>query len=118
MNISSGLILLTYKGKILLTHKNTNPTLPNFWSFLGLKSAEKETSVKLKSVELLESDSYKSGDSFYHATLSDDNVNNIKRNEGQTLNFFTLKEIKKLSLTTIAQEFLEKHEDFLQNNQN
>ena len=44
----------------------------------------------------------------YHARLTDDNVNNIKRDEKQLLNFFTLAEIQKLPLTAPTKDFVAK----------
>lgn len=115
--IYSGLILLTYKGKALLMHKKTSPidAEEHAWSFIGgvkknkesieitlMKSVQREMGIKVEKVEFV-------SDSFYHARLTDDNVNQIQRSEGQLLDFFTLKELRNLFLSSTTEQFLSKH---------
>lgn len=45
----------------------------------------------------------------YHARLTDDNVNHIKRSENQLLDFFSLKEVKKLFLSNQTAKFILNH---------
>lgn len=123
------LILLTYRGKVLLKQHEPNPTNINSnWFCIGgtkktnesyeeaiSRKVEGETSIKLKTIEFLSSLSYNDRKKyFYHAKLSDENVNNIKREEGQMLQFFTPKELRKLSLATSTQLFLEKHKSIIE----
>ena len=127
-------ILLTYKGKILLTFTENNPNaLQNvLWHFIGgvkqkdkseeetiTKLVEKETSIKLVSIEFLSSQGFdNSTEHFYSAKLTDENVNNMERAEGQIINFFTLSEIEKLPLSISTQLFISKHKDLLENMRN
>jgi hypothetical protein len=45
-------------------------------------------------------------ESYYHARLTDKNVNNMHRSEHQLLDFFTLKEAKNLYLSDEASKFI------------
>lgn len=115
--IFPSLILLTYKGKALLMHKRNSviDEVNHPWSFIGgikeksespenamSRQAEKEMGIKIEKVEFI-------SESCYHARLTDDNVNKIKRAENQLLDFFTLKELKKLFLSSRTQQFVSKH---------
>ena len=66
------------------------------------RKVEKETGIKIEKVEFV-------SESCYHARLTDDNVNKIKRAEGQLLDFFTLKELRKLFLSSTTAQFILKH---------
>jgi len=126
---SASLILLTYKGKILLMHRDQSPLIQNPWSFIEapqeetesfeetiLKKVEKETSIKLSEAELLSSEVYENRQKcFYKASLTDNDVNNIMRDEGQTLSFFTFDELENLTLTESAKFFMQKHKKVLEN---
>jgi hypothetical protein len=116
-NASLNLILLTYKGKALLMHKQKSPIdeEKHPWCFIGgvkekgeavekvlSKRIEKEAGIKVENIELV-------SESCYHAQLSDDNVNKIVRKENQLLDFFTLKELKKLFLSHLTEQFVVKH---------
>jgi hypothetical protein len=111
------LILLTYKGKALLMYKTDSAIdeKKHDWTFIVernstgknnresiKKQVEKETGIKVDNVEYL-------SDSFYYTQLTDDNVNNIKRSEGQLLDFFTLSDIQKLQLTFQTKQFVQKY---------
>ena len=124
-NLDLGLILLTYKGKVLLMHRNTQPNILEIkdWCFIGgvkekhksfeetiCRDVERETSIRLKEVELLSDGLYSDEKKhFYHAELTDENVNDIKRGEGQALDFFTLRELERLNLSPSTKLFVEKH---------
>jgi len=116
-NTSPSLILLTYKGKALLMHKQKSviDEEKHPWSFIGAvkeesesfehamtRRVEKETGIKIENVEFV-------SESCYHARLTDDNVNKIQRAENQLLDFFTLKEIRKLFLSSLTVQFISKH---------
>jgi NADH pyrophosphatase NudC (nudix superfamily) len=114
----SNIILLTYKGKALLMHKQKSVIDKDIypWSFIETnitekkdtiekalaKSVQKEMGIKIENIEYV-------SESCYHAKLTDENVNNIKRSEHQLLDFFTLEEIKKLSLSMSTKDFIVKH---------
>lgn len=116
-NISPSLILLTYKGKVLLMNKSNSVVdeEKHPWSFIvGIiknrdsfenvmsRRVKKETGIEIEKVELVD-------ESCYVARLTDDNVNKIERAQNQLLNFFTLKELKKLFLTIPTRQFISKH---------
>lgn len=115
--LQKSLILLTYKGKALLMHKQNSviDTEKHPWTFIGgirekresfedalARRVQKEMGIKIEDVEFV-------SDSYYHARLTDDNVNSIKRAENQLLDFFTLKEIKKLFLSIPTKQFIIKY---------
>ncbi len=117
------LILLTYKGKALLLYRSENPLDQGQreWSFIeGIKGVEEsfeqalfrkvegEASIKIKGIEFISRH-------FYHARLTDDNVNSIVRGEGQLLNFFTLAELQKLSLSPSSREFVSNYGNLIGN---
>lgn len=114
---SACLILLTYKGKALLMYKMDGPldAKKDEWCFIGgLKDSEesfeeamsrrveKEANIKIDGVEFVSKNCY-------HARLTDDNVNNIMRSEGQLLDFFTLREVQSLHLSEPTRQFISKH---------
>ena len=114
---SSSLILLTYKGKALLMHKQKSVIDEEVhpWSFIGgikenkesfehamSRRVEKEMGIKIENVEYV-------SELCYHARLTDDNVNKIQRAENQLLDFFTLKELKNLFLSSLTVQFISKH---------
>ncbi|MEK7559643.1 MAG: NUDIX domain-containing protein [Patescibacteria group bacterium] len=119
--ISRSLILLTYKGKALLMNKSNNSIdkEKHPWCFIGgvkgetesFESAMKrrveiEAGIEIKDVELV-------SESCYHARLTDDDVNRIKREENQLLDFFTLKDLKKLFLSNTTAQFVSKHSELI-----
>lgn len=121
--VSPGLILLTYKGKVLLMHKQNSVIDPEKhpWSFIGgIKKSEEsfenalkrrvetEMGIKIEEIEFV-------SEFCYHARLTDDNVNKIKRAENQLLDFFTLKEVKKLYLSNPTHQFILKHGTLISN---
>jgi NADH pyrophosphatase NudC (nudix superfamily) len=115
--IYPGLILLTYKGKVLLMHKQDSviDEEKHPWSFIsGIKDksesfektlarrVHKEMGIKIENVEFV-------SEYYYHAKLTDDNVNHIRRSENQLLDFFSLKEVKKLFLSNETAKFIFNH---------
>lgn len=116
-NISPGLILLTYKGKVLLMHKQDSviDDVIHPWSCIGgvkdnneplektlTKRVHKEMGIKIENIELV-------SESCYHARLTDDNVNQISRSENQLLDFFTIKETEKLFLSSATAKLVQNH---------
>lgn len=117
-DITPGLILLTYKGKILLMHKTNGvqDSKVHPWSLMGCirgnkesfedamrAIVEKEAGIKIDNIEYISKFRY-------HSALTDDNINNIKRGEFQLLDFFALKDLQKLSLSPSTREFIFKSE--------
>ncbi|PIP74734.1 MAG: hypothetical protein COX78_03160 [Candidatus Levybacteria bacterium CG_4_10_14_0_2_um_filter_35_8] len=118
---SCSLILLTYKGKVLLMHKQNSviDEENHPWCFISgvrekkesferalSRKVEKEMGIKIENVEYV-------SELCYHARLTDDNVNQIKRAENQLLDFFALKELKKLFLSQNTQAFVSKHSAYI-----
>ncbi len=119
--ISSGLILLTYKGKVLLMHKKNSviDEENHPWCFIGAdreakesfehamtRRVEKEMGIKIENIEFV-------SESCYHARLTDDNVNKIQRAENQLLDFFTVKEVRKLFLSSATARFISNHSQLI-----
>ena len=71
----------------------------------------KETGIALQAVQLL---SHTDKDYFFHAQLSDADVNNMVRCEGQLLEFFSLKDLDQLLLSEGTKVFITKHKDVLE----
>lgn len=127
--MDQSIILLTYKGKVLLMHKDYLLTTldQDPWHFIfGVKEknesseetihreVKKETSIQLKTIEFLGSlDQQNEKKYFYHSHLTDDNVNNMVRRSGKILGFFSLKELDKLTLTIATKLFITRHRDLL-----
>ena len=116
-SIASGLILLTYKGKVLLMHKQKSviDEEKHPWCLIGgirekkesfehalSRRVHKEAGIRIENVEFI-------SELCYHAELTDDNVNKIQRQEYQLLDFFAPREIGKLFLSSSTQEFIAKH---------
>ncbi len=124
------IILLTYKGKVLLMHKDYILTTLNQdpWHFIfGIKEknesseetvqreVKKETGIQLKIIEFLSClDHHNEKKYFYHTHLTDDNVNNIVRQDGKILEFFSLKELNTLSLSIATKLLLKRHKNVLE----
>lgn len=119
-------ILLTYKRKMLVMRRDfiRDRHEKNTMHFIsGIKSGRdsfeqairktvvKETGIQLQTVQLL---SHNETDYFFHAELSDRDVNNMVRCEGQLLEFFSYKELQTLLLSDLTKLFIEKHKDLLE----
>jgi len=128
--MDQSIVLLTYKGKVLLMQKDyILATLDvNHWHFIGgvgtknespeetiQREVKKETSIQLGSLQFLESIVDKNvRKHFYHTHLTDDNVNHIVRRDGKILEFFSVKELDTLSLAVLTQLLLKKHKDLVE----
>ncbi|OGH30665.1 MAG: hypothetical protein A3B41_00415 [Candidatus Levybacteria bacterium RIFCSPLOWO2_01_FULL_37_26] len=127
----SSIILLTYKGKVLLTMmRDSRQALlkQGTWSFISgfkeknesfeesiAREVEGEMHIIINGIEFLSSFFYENSTNYlYHAALTDDNVNNIEREEGMSLDFFSLQELEKLPLTPSTRLFIEKYKDLLE----
>lgn len=66
------------------------------------KNINKEMGITVEDITLI-------SESCYHAALTDDNVNQIQRDENQILDFFTLKEVQKLLLSISTRDIIQKH---------
>jgi len=116
-----GLILLTYKGKVLLMHKEKSviDEEKHPWCTIGgirhakesfeqtlSRRVENETGIKIGKVEHV-------SELYYHAHLTDDNVNKMQRKEHQLLDFFTPRELSKLFIANSTQALIAKHSDLI-----
>lgn len=120
--IDSCLILLTYKGKVLLLQQDDifKQLQNNTWHLIEKRTTqdqstqeaitqevERETHIRLEDVSLLMSMSSQNRREYlFHAQLTDSDVNRIQRAEGRIIQFFTLRELKKLPLEASANYFL------------
>ena|GEM_PF-1355716 len=125
------LILLTYKGKVLLLQQENMSPAPNrnLWHFIKkikaqdtspektiIQEVEKETQITLDAVTLLSSAIHEDILHYaFHAKLTDTHVNNLSRAEGQLLQFFELKEVNKLQLQPSTQLFFLQNRDRIEN---
>ena len=116
-HILPSIILLTYKGKALLVNRKNSPIdeEKHPWSFIGgvkeknesfenamTRRVEKETGIKIQNIKQI-------SEHCYHAILTDDNVNNMRREENQLLDFFNPAEVRKLLLSRTTQTVFQKH---------
>lgn len=129
--MDQSIILLTYKGKILLMHKDyiLETSDANPWHFIsGIKDknatseetiareVKRETSIDLPSVEFLGSlDGKDRKKYFYHAPLTDENVNNMVHRDGKILGFFSVKELDNLLLSLSTRLLISRHREILEN---
>lgn len=127
---NESLVLLTYKEKILLMIKDYvfNSGLQKTWRMIGGKrgineSCEKtitryikeEMNIKINDVKLLlVAPSDNKNTYFYYGKLTDNNVNFIERAEGQELQFFNLRELDKLQLSTSVDLFFKQNRDIIE----
>jgi len=114
-------ILLTYKGKALMMYKFNSAidTEKHTWSFIGGEKKSKETSEDALSRMVKNEANIKINDvkqvskNFYHARLTDENVNQIQRREGQLLDFFTPSDLQKLKLDVDTRDFTVKYSNLI-----
>lgn len=117
----SGIILLTYKNKVLLMHKQDSviDQVKHPWSLIKIfkhkrNSVEKalteciykEMGIIVENIEYLEGN-------YYHVMLTDKHVNNIKRSEHQLLDFFNINEVDKLFLTEDSAKFISNYKHLI-----
>jgi ADP-ribose pyrophosphatase YjhB (NUDIX family) len=127
---NESLVLLTYKEKILLMIRDYvfNSGLQKTWSMVGgekgvnescektiIRKIKEDMNIKIKDVRFLLTTSSQDKDTyFYHGKLTDDNVNFIRRAEGQELQFFKLRELYKLRLSTSANLFFRQNRNIIE----
>ena len=72
-----------------------------------LQTVEKESGLVISSAKLLltQFDAF-SKNYFFYTELTDKQVNEITRHEGEELSFFSLKEIEKMKLTDLSKDLL------------
>lgn len=123
----SALILLSYKNKILLMLKDKPAILSNLWRFIKVEKDEEksfeeslfnkvkyEMGVRIESIEFLSKARFDDSTlHFFHARLTDFDVNTISRSEGQDINFYSVKEVRDLRMTTSTKLFINKHQQLV-----
>ena len=117
-------LLITYKGKLLLTTRDLiiNDHIKNVWGFLGegkLKKNSKKNSVAreitdatkltLNDIEVVELADDADSKVLYHAKLTDDDVNCIVRRSGERLEFYDMNELDNLTLTQATNSIISKN---------
>ncbi len=122
-------LLITYKGKLLLTTRDLiiNDHIRNVWGFLGegkLKKNSKKnvvareisdaTKLTLSDIEVVELADETDNKVLYHAKLTDDDVNCIVRRSGERLEFYDIKELDNLTLTQATNSIISKNRQKLQ----
>ena len=129
--VDSCLIILTYKGKILLLQQDDvlNNLPHNDWHFIErikeknktpqetiMREVKRQTEVKLSEVSFVARISRNGNMTYlFHARLNDNNVDNLKRDEGKLLQFFTLQELKRLRLKESTKLFLPEYSAIIEN---
>ncbi len=79
------------------------------------REVRKETGIQLKTIEFLSClDNDNEKKYFYHTHLTDDNVNDIVRQDGKILGFFSVKELNSLSLSIVTKLLLKRHQHVLE----
>lgn len=128
---TTSVILLTYKGKILLMVNNyRSPNSPqNIWgmvesrkrlseSFLDaiVRKTKEEMKIQLRNVSFLFKVEFSDGVVYFsHGKLTDDDVNCIERREGHEIWFFAPSEILKLQLAPFTDSFFAEYKSKLAN---
>jgi ADP-ribose pyrophosphatase YjhB (NUDIX family) len=128
--LDESLVLLTYKEKILLTIKNyiINSGTQKTWSLIGgekktdeslektvIRNIKEDMKIEVGDIKfLLVAPSDNKNTYFYHGKLTDNNVNLIERAEGQELQFFDLKELNKIRLTSSADSFFTQNRNIIE----
>jgi hypothetical protein len=107
------LVILTYKRKLLLKRRdNCSPTAnENQWTFFGnsdgkreisksslMREMENEMHISISLANLITEKDNAMFNNWYVAGLTDKDVNEIKRRDGQELEFYSIREVEKLSL--------------------
>lgn len=124
-NKEASLVILTYKGRILLILRDNNPEVvsPNHWAVPGgvkeinetfeqtaLREIKEELNIDLKNlkflVELKYLDRFKK---LYFSTLSEAQVKEIILYEGQKFDFFTPEEASHLLLARSTKLFFDSY---------
>ncbi len=71
-----------------------------------VRKVEREMGIKIEKIERL-------SEGYFHAQLTDENVNNIERSEGQLLDFFAPRELDNLILSQATSQFISKHAELI-----
>lgn len=119
------LIVLTYKRKILLKRQEELISAnKNTWSFIEKPNGDENTILKQVEKEMNITIPYATflitcfdniiKRNFYHAGLTDNNVNQIKRHDGQELSFFSMKEIEMLNLSESSKLLFRKYKNMIE----
>jgi len=79
-----------------------------------INKVKRETGIQLMAADfLLDMDLNGQDKHFYHSSLNDDNVNSMQRENGETLQFFAIKELSELNLTDATKYFVDTHNELI-----
>lgn len=124
---------VTYKGKILLFHRDDKPGIndPNRWSLIGgnvedgetfeqalIREIKEEINVSVENPKFLFPRKGLLGHDgmCYHVPLSDEQAQSVKLgDEGQEVRFFTFEEMGKLPLAIDIEAIYRDYRDLLRN---
>jgi ADP-ribose pyrophosphatase YjhB (NUDIX family) len=111
-------------------HTENNPLLLNevVWRFIGrnkekgksmeetiLREVDRQIGIKLPKVEFLSTiKDDLTQKHFYHGKLTDTQVNNMDREKGQTIQFYSLRELEKIPLSPTTRNFINQHSDIFE----
>lgn len=100
-------ILPVYKNKILLSSNENllNKNSQNFWKLLDKSIFEK---FGIKKNEIVQISS-----SLYYIKMTDKNVNELTRNEGLLLGFYSYNELYSLTFTNESIAILDAHKEMI-----
>jgi ADP-ribose pyrophosphatase YjhB (NUDIX family) len=124
------IIILTYKNKILIMHTENNPLFLNevVWRFIGrnkekgksmedtiLREVDRQIGIKLPKVEFLSTIKEDTTEKhYYHGRLTDAQVNNMNRDKGQTIQFYSMRELEKIPVSPSTRYFINQHSDIFE----
>jgi ADP-ribose pyrophosphatase YjhB (NUDIX family) len=111
-------------------HTENNPLLLNevVWRFIGrnkekgksmedtiIREVSRQIGIKLPKVEFLSTiDDDDTQKHFYHGKLTDADVNNMDRENGQTIQFYSMRELEKVPLSPTTKHFLSQHSNIFE----
>jgi 8-oxo-dGTP diphosphatase len=120
--MGSGIVIENTKGKILLHLRDNNPSIPfpNTWQLLGgarepnetpeetiRREIKEEIEINLKDIKLLKIYNYPEITEHIFHVIMDLDLEKVKLNEGQKIEFFSKEQAKKLNFGFHDKEYVE-----------